>query len=478
MRFAMSSEPINLQTPFKDLPLALSDTILNSKTIAEALRKMPRALDGSNGAYRERVNANVIGVDTDMEAIDQWIKARAGTSHTRRLYKREAHRFLLWALYYQQRQLGDITVDDIGEFENWLAESEPGPNWPSSWRAFSGNKKLSSTSRATALNVIKGLYTYLRDTGYLNANPFAAVRTGQAEVDVQERLGGDDIHLDSAPLDRYFDQELWLWICAQLDLPHSEDNWPDFVHIVNPQADPPSAADIAERTRRSPYIIGKRQEIRHTWSSDRIERLRFIVLFGYWTAARRSELATSNMGQISRIRQGGHLYWAWMIVHGKGQRTKGKPPRIVLNEKALEVLKRYRVTRGLSPLPTERETTIPLVARLSAESRRTDKPVADSNVPMAFVRDGHLNHDLKAFFLQCADRAQQENRSADWVESLRKASAHWLRHTFGSHSAEHEIPMEFTTTRMRHKSGNTTRKYYVHLNIASQLAQLDKLENS
>jgi integrase len=461
-----------------DLARAVGNDILKAPTIDEALRSMPVEFNGSTGAFRNHSVPNMTAADTDMDAIDVWIRAKAGTAHTQRLYRREANRFLLWALAYKGKQLGDITVPDVLDFQDWLAESKPGPKWPRTWRVFAG-KKLSDESRKVAMNVIQGLYTYLVLGGYLAANPFLMVKNSQAEADVQRRMGGDKLDKTVvAKPDRFFPGALWKWIREQLDRPFSKENWPNYKQIVNPRAAPaPERIRKKRRTKaemirdeaagenaapKAPrYLPGKQHELVHKWSQERVERLRFIVLFGYYTAVRRSELAAGNMGQIvEATTEDDDLAWVWIMMHAKGLRD-GEHPVLDLREKEMRVLARYRESRGLSPLPEGDESTVPLVAALGSET---------------FIADEQINHELKMFFSQCADRVTQAGVPASWAKKLRLASAHWLRHTFGSHSAASGITLTYTADRMRHRAADTTRKYYVHLDIKEKQKERAKLD--
>ena len=156
----------------------------------------------------------------------------------------------------------------------------------------------------------------------------------------------------------------------------------------------------------------------------------------------------------------GDQAWAWVMMHAKGLRD-GKPPVLDLSEKELRIIARYRESRGLSPLPEGDESTVPLVAALGSET---------------FIADEQINHELKMFFYQCADRVKQGGVPGAWASKLKHASAHWLRHTFGSHSASSGITLTHTAERMRHRATDTTRKYYVHLDIKGKQKERAKLD--
>lgn len=181
------------------------------------------------------------------------------------------------------------------------------------------------------------------------------------------------------------------------------------------------------------------------------ERKRFILNFLYWSGLRRFELATAMMSQIRADED----QWVLDVV-GKG-RDASTADEVLLPPPAMDALQRYRCARGLPPYPTPHETEIPLVA-------------ASDGSP---ISDNYLNRILKDFLARIAPLAAAENPT--WSSYLNQATAHWMRHTLATHSAEAGVPIQTTADQLRHASIETTRRIYTHADVKKRRNDLGKL---
>ena len=145
----------------------------------EALR-VPVALDGSKGSNRASAGARF---DTDSRAIFAWLDARSASEHTRRAYRREAERLLLWSLVEKGKPLSSLDGGECAEYiDTFLPNPQPVGRWVSArrgeryvsgWRPFAG--PLSDRSRETARSILSAMCEWLVGQAYLAANPFAGV---------------------------------------------------------------------------------------------------------------------------------------------------------------------------------------------------------------------------------------------------------------------------------------------------------------
>jgi hypothetical protein len=63
----------------------------------------------------------LLDLDSDFQAVQSWIQARAGSLVTVRVYQREAHRLLLWLQYEcQGATLAPMSVPDCSAFMAFL----------------------------------------------------------------------------------------------------------------------------------------------------------------------------------------------------------------------------------------------------------------------------------------------------------------------------------------------------------------------
>ncbi|MDB5623672.1 MAG: phage integrase family protein [Devosia sp.] len=110
----------------------------------------------------------LLDVDSDGQAVQSWIQARAGSLATATLYQREAHRLLLW-LQYECRgaTLAQMTVADCCAFMAYLQHIPP--RWISrvcaapgthGWAPFRG--QLSHGSCRQSIAIIASMFAWLQ----------------------------------------------------------------------------------------------------------------------------------------------------------------------------------------------------------------------------------------------------------------------------------------------------------------------------
>jgi integrase len=339
-----------------------------------------------------------ITADNDAEAIDAWL-ATIENPNTRRAYRREACRLLVWSVSLRGKAVSSLRVDDLRAYLEWLAAPLRPPQWPAHWRLIDG--PLKASSRRQAKVILQTLFDFLVNASYLSGNPFRLLGKKARGRDLIDAGGGLDGEGGIA-MPRWLEPELWRWTLGYLDR--------------LPLATPGQIA--------------------------RAERLRFLLVWLYHTAARREELAQATMAGIHPA-QG---LWLWRIA-GKG----GSVADITLDAAAVAALSRYRRHRGLSDLPQPDETAIPIAAALDGHSP---------------VRGLQLYSALKGFFLRAARDVPVAH--PEWAVTLAAASTHWLRHSLASHAAQAGVPIHLTAERLRHRSHATTQRFYIHAGLREQ----------
>lgn len=117
----------------------------------------------------------------DLEAVDAWIAARAGSIHTAKAYRREANRVLLWLQYERGgKSLRQMDVGDCGDYmaflqvipAAWISRIRAAPGQPG-WAPFRG--PLSHRSQALAITLVASLFGWLQSAQYLSANPWPLI---------------------------------------------------------------------------------------------------------------------------------------------------------------------------------------------------------------------------------------------------------------------------------------------------------------
>jgi site-specific recombinase XerD len=406
---------------------------------------VPAELDGSQGLYRRPQSQCLLKATNDYEAILAWLRSKQGLtpeqkanlrtrrraravpggevgleqpldwlqnlSNTQRAYRKEAERFLLWAIVERGRALSSMTNEDCIAYREFLADPQPSSRWCAErarerwsplWRPFEG--PLSAPAQRQAITILKNLYGFLVDQNYLMGNPWSAVGVPTSP--------GPRINAG-----RSFTVAQWRFIEDQL------------------------------------------QQLPTTSASARLSLGLHLL---YATGLRLSEVVAARVDDLQWVEYPADAsddepLEGWMLsVVGKGQKMREVPvPTEVVSELAA-----YLASRGLDPDPEHivnqgafllgRASDLPdrapgLAARLDADPR-------EGIAAATFYRQ------VKVFFGECAGvlRGQGDERSA---ERFARASTHWLRHSHASHAIARGMPIEIAQQNLGHASLATTTVY-------------------
>ncbi|MBA2723215.1 MAG: int, tyrosine-based site-specific recombinase, partial [Methylibium sp.] len=176
---------------------------------------VPAELDGTRGLYRRPQTQCLLKATNDYQAILAWLRSKHGLtpdqkahlkarrrhrdvmgnhgveqsmdwlqalSNTQRAYRKEAERFLLWAITHKGKALSSMSNEDCIEYRDFLADPQPRSRWCGDrgrerwsplWRPFEG--PLSASAQRHAVTILKNLYGFLVDQNYLMGNPWSAV---------------------------------------------------------------------------------------------------------------------------------------------------------------------------------------------------------------------------------------------------------------------------------------------------------------
>lgn len=169
-------------------------------------------------------------------------------------------------------------------------------------------------------------------------------------------------------------------------------------------------------------------------------RYRWLFSLLYIGGLRISEVCNNSMGDFY-WRRGfdGKERW-WLEIRGKGEKTRVIPA----TDELVSELMRYRQSSDLGPLPREGDSA-PLLLPLIGGS----KPMGRSAV-----------HELvKTIFRETAARLRalgpDHEAAAAHVE---KASAHWMRHTAGTHQSDN-MDIKAVRDNLGHANISTTSIY-------------------
>jgi integrase/recombinase XerD len=345
----------------------------------------------------------------DIEAIGQWIDARASNSeHTARAYRKEQTRLLSWMARERPHWcLEDLQPSDILELQKWL--NDP-PKWALAEGLFRG--KPCDASLFQSLRVLHSLFGYLADTGRIPYSVFREMRLTKAP---KER----------SPQPKSLDETVWSALVDEID-----------------------AIDAAlprEGTER------KRFELR-----------RGVVLLLYYTGMRREELADARLGDLS-ANEAGML----LTVRGKGGVTRLVP----FVQPAVETLRRLHLRRqGLSlVLPAVAGHSIAMVPSRKTRQKQSRYAMTGSTIARHVKA---LFFEVAARWDERAKGQEEETARALLLMAAdvrEKARAHRLRHTHGSHYHARGGHLKRLQETLGHADINTTTIYVTEPIRARQL---------
>jgi len=401
---------------------------------------VPAELDGTHGLYRRPQAQCLLKATNDYQAILAWLRSKHGLtpeqkanlkarrrqrdigveqgmdwlqalSHTQRAYRKEAERFLLWAITHKGKALSSMTNEDCIEYRDFLADPQPRSRWCGDrgrerwsplWRPFEG--PLSASAQRHALTILKNLYGFLVDQNYLMGNPWAAVGV--------PRTSGPKVNAG-----RSFSLAQWQFIEGQLKmLPATSAN----------------------------------------------QRLTFGLHLLYATGLRLSEVVAATVDDLQWVEYPADAsddqpLEGWLLrVIGKGQKEREVPlPADVVSE-----LSKYLVSRGLDAEPEGigNQGAFLLGKASDAAERAPGLSASHAIDPRDGIAATTFYDQIKRFFEECAGVLRRQG-DAKGAERFTKASTHWMRHSHASHAIAGGMPIEIAQQNLGHASLATTTVY-------------------
>jgi integrase/recombinase XerD len=357
---------------------------------------IPPGLDGSAGTNRARSGVAQIAARSDPDAIRAWLARFVEIKTTFDNYRKEAERLLLWSVVQMGKPLSSLTHEDLLVYQHFLADPQPSARWTAS----GGRKHPRSDPRWRPFYGPLSATSQRQAMVILNVMFAWLVQAGY--------LAGNPLSLSrqrarraKPRITRYLSPELWLEVKT-------------WIHAM------------PKETARE---------------REHYARVRWLFTLLYLGGLRITEVGENTMGRFFRRRDAnGEDRW-WLEVLGKGSKERLVPA----TSEMMAELSAYRRERGLPALPSQGEDT-PLVL-----------PIGQSLKPLTRTA---LHRIVKQVFSGTADllRARGETH-APRADQLDQASAHWLRHSAGSHMADQQVDLRLVRDNLGHASLTTTSQY-------------------
>jgi site-specific recombinase XerD len=417
---------------------------------------VPLELDGTHGLYRRPQPQCLLKATNDYQAILAWLRSKHGLtpdqkahlkarrrqrdvmgdtgieqgldwlqalSNTQRAYRKEAERFLLWAITHKGKALSSMSNEDCTEYRDFLADPQPRSRWCGDrgrerwsplWRPFEG--PLSASAQRHAVTILKNLYGFLVDQNYLMGNPWSAVGV--------PRSAGPKVNPG-----RSFSLAQWQFVEAQLKmLPATSAN----------------------------------------------KRLTFGLHLLYATGLRLSEVVAATVDDLQWVEypadaSDDQTTEGWLLrVIGKGQKEREVPlPADVVGE-----LAKYLVSRGLDADPEDIGNQGAYLLGKASDAAERAPGLSSGQVfdPRQGIAATTFYDQIKAYFADCAgvlerkqgqggDAKREVKSDVKGADRFSKASTHWMRHSHASHAIAGGMPIEIAQQNLGHASLATTTVY-------------------
>lgn len=351
-------------------------------------------LDGRQGRNRAATPGQLAATD-DRTAVLAWLARYTDSPATLASYRKEAERLMLWCTLQRGVALSDLTHEDLLLYQRFLTDPQPAKRWVMA----PGQKPGRDSPLWRPFAGPLGASSQRQALSILNAMLSWLVEAGY--------LAGNPLALSrrkrrqSAPrVSRFLPMEQW---------------------------------EVVKSTVEAMPLVPERARLHAS-------RCRWLVSLLYIGGLRVSEICAATMGAFfSQRATDGRERW-WLEVLGKGSKTRLVPATGEL----MTELMRYRRSQGLSPLPLEGDG-VPLVIPLIGPH----KPLARSA----------LHEILKEIFRTSAARLRAQGHEFEAAAAhLEAASAHWVRHTAGSHLSE-KADLKVVRDNLGHANISTTSIY-------------------
>jgi site-specific recombinase XerD len=357
---------------------------------------VPETLDGRDGINRGDAEHSQLSARNDLDALRAWLANYADTKTTFDNYRKEAERLLLWAVVQLGKPLSSLTHEDLLRFKVFLAHPQPATRWVSA----TGGKYPRADARWRPFNGPLSGASVRQALIILNGMFTWLVDAGYLRGNPMALLRQRG-RREAPRVTRYLSMSLW-------------DEVKGFVEQIPQQT----------AVQKAYYA-----------------RCRWLTTLFYLQGMRLSEVAAAKMGDFSRRLGADGLDQWWLDVLGKGDRRRIVPA----SPELIAELARYRRANNLPALPARTDQT-PLVMPFRGHSRCLSRSAIHDAIKRVF---GAAASWLRARGPEFADRADE----------LDRASAHWLRHTSGSHQADGGADLRTVRDNLGHVSLNTTSLY-------------------
>jgi len=388
---------------------------------------IPQELNGEHGSNRSSESCR-IDANHDLSAIHSWLSLKNDNAKTYQAYKKELERLLLWAVLERGKALSSLNTDDCNAYLRFL--------------------KGLTTADQSWVAVAPANKRYGKWKPFYYRAPKPAPSPASDTLDLPQRvLSPKSINYAKTVI-----TGCMAWLVKQNYLKHN-----NFQELPNLKL-----AQSSLQTHNRAFTLKQMQWI-FSFAEAQIQpgmvefqanrRILFVLKFAFNTGLRLHELVAARFGDIECLVDEYRDHYFLRVIGKRSRLRKTSLPATFIDE-----LQAYLKVRGLPSqfdfLPHE----APLIPSLRDKAGRKHLTPAG------------LHKCLAAFFAQMFKHLE-DSKEADkrFVSKLRKASAHWLRHSYGSYLVNDKgVSLTYIRDELGHANISTTSLY---LNVDAKQRQ-------
>ena len=379
---------------------------------------IPVGLNGAQGGNRSPEPCR-IDAGHDLDAINSWLSLKGDNAKTYQAYKKELERLLLWAVLERGKPVSSLNTDDCRAYITFL-------------------KTLTTADHDwVALAPANKSYGKWKPFYYRAKKPGQGQALEPAEPD-QRVLSPKSVNYAKTVITSCMD-----WLVRQNYLKHN--NFQDIPGIKFAQ-NQLQAHNRAFTLKQMQLVFAYAQAQIDPASPEFIanRRILFILKFAFSTGLRIHELAAASFGDIECLEDEEGVHYFLRVV-GKHSKVRKTSLPLAFNEELQGYLKCRGLPADFDLMPGQ----APLIPGLRDQSGRKHLTPAGIHKVLATFFEQMFNH-LEA-------DGDADRRLAN---KLRHASAHWLRHSYGSYLAnDKQVPLAYIRDELGHANISTTSLY-------------------
>jgi integrase len=403
---------LNKRPPTTALPVPL-DTVSPLERVL-----IPDGMNGEQGSNRSLEPCRIKATH-DLDAIKSWLSLKDDNAKTHQAYKKELERLLLWAILERGKAVSSLNTDDCRAYIRFL------------------KTLTTSNSQWVALQPANKRYGKWKPF-YYRQKKMPPGQEPEITDQPQPVLSPKSINYAKTVISSCME-----WLVKQNYLKHNNFDGIQTIKFAQTILQTNNRAFTLNQIRKV-FAYAQGQIECHPAEFRANRRTLFILKFAFSTGLRIHELAAASFGDIECLEDetGEHYF---LKVVGKHSKVRKTSLPLMFIEELRDYLKLRNLPSHFDFLPHQ----APLIPSLRDKSGRKHlTPAGIHKILSAFF--GQMLNDLEL--------VDQDDKRL--TGKLRNASAHWLRHSYGSYLAnDKQVPLTYIRDELGHSSINTTSLY-------------------